>query len=590
MAIFDSVKNAVSNGFSNFGFRGFTPIVALLVFVVILFIVIRLFGNRFVPAGWEMNPLKRMGFFGAGGRLASGRQMAKQLRLDARKSFKLGRKAKRGAGKSRLGKLTGRIAKGLFREEGVAISEEARLMDEMAGAWDISKLIEKLGNGEIKDHEYRLALDTRIRQEIISLQSMAETMETQGLSEQTKKLVLEIGEQLTTALVQLASTEKFEVEIRKHAFEAAREWVEICAKISDRAFAAETKAKQWEKRLTRNFKKQINQLIRDLNEAKVEEEYLAAKMEGRKKTEWYIAADPSNANRVIETHKAAISNIEQLISSLELLLSQSARMVSTIKGILRDLSDVQLQFNAAKTAQKQLQVHEKEVDEDCENLKKYAAAIQVRFAAMRDRPVEDIVLQLTADCSAIFQAMINMMNKVSNIDNKILLVQVDELQKAAESAFRAEEATRMAEDYFEKIIEAYESFSKLVESANLAGLSKEQIRPEFLEKEIALEEAEEGVAKREEGIAEEVKDFIIKTRNELGASKNTIIRHIETLHNLIELTVGTKQFVLDSLERIINALHQVRANMDKNFQQAAAQFQEQFKQARNAQTFERIAA
>lgn len=562
----------------NFGYVGMGLVVIAL--IVMIWIASR---SSNTPPWREMWPLRNMGNFGAGGHLVSGRQMAKRLRAGAKMSFALAGQAGIAVSKTKLGKLVGNTVKDLFREEGFAISEEARLMNEAAASWNAAKLVEKLTNGEIKDHEYRIALDARIKQYIIELYSMAENVGVNGLSEQTKKFVLEIGEQLTTALVQLANSEKFEVQIRRQAFDATRKWLDICETSSKRAATVEARARRWEKRLTRLFRRQIRALAKALKQKLKDSERRASELEATLRKG---AGTRFSMRQAIAKYEMTKSNVTMLTGFLEQLGQQSSRMVRTFNRVITDLGQAQQLFSAAHKLSNQMEKLEREVDDEGEKLKKYASTIQLRFPTMHDRPVDDIVLQLTADCAAVFESIIKMLNKISSIDGNILLSEVGTVQNAVEVSFKAEEATRIAEAYFQRMIESYGSLQKLVKSSDLA----EQISAESLQYEINLDEMEEKIARGEETLAEDVKGFFIKTRNTLQDSKTAIERHIEILATLIELTTGTKKFILDSLERIITNLNQVKIAMNQEFQQAAAAFQEKFAQARSAQTLERIAA
>ena len=61
-------------GIQNAEIYGIGVVVVIVIFFVILFL-----RNRYVPSRREMRPLRSLGYFGAGGRLVSGRQMARGL-------------------------------------------------------------------------------------------------------------------------------------------------------------------------------------------------------------------------------------------------------------------------------------------------------------------------------------------------------------------------------------------------------------------------------------------------------------------------------------------------------------------------------
>jgi hypothetical protein len=260
-------------------------------------------------------------------------------------------------------------------------------------------------------------------------------------------------------------------------------------------------------------------------------------------------------------------------------------MLGTINKIRRDISDALQGIKNALNAWKQLERAEKEVNELGKRIRNAAMTARANIKTIGDEPVDDVIIRLAGNSAIIFNNMAEVSKRVLDIDNKMMLPVFEALRQAMTKAYRAEEASRIANRYFAQLTKAQEQFTELAKGANLSR----DVDIAFAQ-EIKIEEMEQKIAAQEQSVQQTAKSIFIRALNVLNNSETAIVQHIDYLANNAELTNQTKAYVLNALQRIMTGMHEIKKQLNAEFQKQATEYQAKLVAAQSEQTLERLAA
>jgi len=511
----------------------------------------------------------------------TGAQLWRALRASPRAAARLGRfslKVYRGG--DRLARDAAKTLNYYMGESTDIFAETLHQTSAAAATDEAAQIIGKLTNAEIDlDGKKREALEQRIRNLIASLVAVTETKQ---VDDATRKFVIDLGEQITTALIELTNSETFEIQIRKKSFSSVYELLKVVKIAETLARRVENKAKRDERKLLRFNDKEI----KDLKDKLTEKAERSSKMIDTANKALGASEATRAAERLAEIDKKMIEeNVVRLIQVLEQLHAMNKRMLGTINIIRRDISEALDGIKDVLQEWKALEDAESEVDKFAIRIKNAAQTARANLNSMKDGSVDEIIIKLTADSAIIFENMAQISRRISTIDNKQLLPLLVYVQRAMNLGYRAEEASRIANRYFAQLVKAQEQFSELVKTVDLSR----EAQTAFAQ-EIEIEEMEEKIASKQESVEQAAKSLFIRARNILERSRVVVVQHIDYLENNAAFTIETKNYVLNKLQTIMQGMHDIKVQLNADFKKRVEEYRQRLAQAQSQQTLERLAA
>lgn len=482
---------------------------------------------------------------------------------------------------SRLVRDAAKTVSYYMKEEQEVAAETLHQTSAAAASLEIADIIMKLAKAEINEHEKKRILEQRIREFVASLVALSDSRQ---VDENTKRFAIKLGEQITEALIELTNSDAFTVDIRRKSFDAINSLLKVVNTAETLARRIEARAKRDERRLIKFNDREIKDLKKELRRRAEQaqktieiarEALITSELQGTAAAERLAAAD----KRAIE------ENVSTLIQVLGQLHAMNKRMLGTINKIKRDIADALEGIKDAIDAWKQLEKAEKEVNELGRRIKNAAMTARANIKTINDEPVDDVIIRLAGNSAIIFNNMAEVSKRVLEIDNKMMLPVLDSLRQAMVKAYRAEEASRIANRYFAQLTKAQEQFTELAKGANLSR----EVDVVFAQ-EIKIEEMEQKIAAQEQSVQQTAKSIFIRALNVLNNSETIIVQHIDYLANNAELTKQTKAYVLNALQRIMQGMHEIKKQLNAEFQKQAAEYQAKLAAAQSQQTLERLAA
>lgn len=468
-----------------------------------------------------------------------------------------------------------------MKEEQEVAAETLQQTSVGAGSLGIGGYILKLAKAEIDEIERKGFFEKKIKEFIVSLEALTESRQ---IDENTRRVAIKIGEESTEALIGLADNDAFIINIRKKTFAAIGNLLDVVKAAEKLAKRIENMAKRDERRLIKFNDREIKDLKKELNRrAEQARRTIETAREALSTSEMQGTAA---AERLAAMDKRAIEeNVSTLMQILGQLHDMNKRMLGTINKIRRDISEALEGIKDAIKAWRQLEKDEREVNELGRRIRNAALTARENIKAINETPVDDVIIRLSAESAVIFNNMAELSKRVFEIDNKMMLPAIVSMRQAMVKAYRAEEATRIANIYFAQLTKAQEQFTELARRANLSR----EVDVAFAQ-EIKIEEMEQSIAAKEHSMQQTVKSIFIRALNELASSETTIVQHIDYLANNIELTNQTKVYVLNALQRIMSGMHEIKKQLNAEFQKQAAVYQARLAEAQSEQSLERLAA
>lgn len=529
----------------------------------------------------EKRAIKRLGYSLLG---YSGRALWWSLKKGVKGSAKLAKLSLKAGKKG--GKLAQHAAKTVsyyMTEERDAQSVTLHETSAAAATFEMAEIIRKLANSEIKDHEMKRALEQKIREFIASLVALTEAGH---VDENTRKFVVQLGEQITSALIELTDSETIEIDIRKRSFSFLDEMLEVLNTAEKLAKRVESKAKSTERKLVRGTNKEISDLMTELTRNEKDEKR-ALDFHQKRMERWkeQYGSTTDYEREVAENHRVKHENIKYLIQMLEQLNDANKRMIGTINKIRNDIMFTLISIQSAIKTQRKLKEAENEIDEFAKRIKNAAQTARYNLKSIGDGNVDEIIIKVAEDASIILESITQLSQMVWKVDTLTLSPLLDGLLDGIVKAYRAEEASRIANTYFSKIIKAQEEFGELVRKADLS----KEVDATFVQ-EIDIERMEEQITSKQESIDQNAKTIFIRAINILERARSLIRQHIEFLTNIIRFTKETKNYVTGSLQKIMQGMHEIKIQLNEKFKEQANRFQTRLAEAQSQQNLERLAA
>ena len=587
MAWTDFFSNFSLGSFS-FGFN-FTTIASAAGSILILFWIVYFFGNRSIRRGPRAvrRELKELGWSPMDVEGHSGRGLLKQLTSDIAQSLKARILAKI------AGKQAGKIGQDFANSTSAVITGEAQNAEEAleqagtaAAALNLERLIMRPINTDLKEDVEKREIEIQISQ---LTSRLADISSPDEINEQAAGLISATGMQMISAYIKLAYDENLELNMRRKSFAEAYNKTKVID-------LAEKIARRVENNLFKNQQKISKFMGKELKDL---EKYLKdmLKEEGRKikaLREAYGKATDNETraalyNQIADAQKSptrTAQNAMTLLQALEQLKATNVRMMQNIERVYHDIKSARSRIKDAEARIRFLESAEKSVDSESGNMKAAAKTAEFNFREMQKSSPEFIIITLSGDTAAILSSMIKISETIVAIDEKQLIEFMNSLKAAIESAYQAEESTRIANRYYASLLQANEAFYKLVLDMDLS----QELKDEVLQ-EIQIDKMEEQIASREEKIEQATKTLFIKSINQIDNSIGAIENHVLYLKELIKLTERTRRYTLEVLSWLMHIISERKSEMGTKFAAQAMQYQAQLdKVTQNAGLARRAAA
>jgi hypothetical protein len=132
---------------------------------------------------------------------------------------------------------------------------------------------------------------------------------------------------------------------------------------------------------------------------------------------------------------------------------------------------------------------------------------------------------------------------------------------------------------------ANERFTELVIEGDLGS----DVKNTFAE-QLQLQKMEEQIEAKEQPADQAAKSLFIRTMTMIKNSSGVIAAHVEYLPNIITLTDQTKEYVLNTLNGLMQTISRNKVRVDNNFSMKAAEYKRKLSEARFQQSMAKAAA
>ena len=210
--------------------------------LLIIFLIWYGISNKNLSSGThsEKRSFKDLGFTTLGIGSLTGWGLYKLLRWGGRGSIKLGKLAlKAGKNTVPLVRDAAKYVQKLTKGEELDIEEVIHQTSAVASSNELATIIGKLGNSELNEDASKAWLDLKIQRLDSQLSKLSNI---ENIDDQARNFVIEICHQVTSALIELANSEKLEVDVRKRAFKEVYRIVKVIKTAETLAKRIESKA------------------------------------------------------------------------------------------------------------------------------------------------------------------------------------------------------------------------------------------------------------------------------------------------------------------------------------------------------------
>lgn len=518
----------------------------------------------------------------------TGRKLWGTLKWGVRNSIQLSKFAYRvGKKGGKLGKDFGQYASRLIEGEKANISMELHETATGAASVELGTIIGKLANAELNEHAAMQSLEFRLR---FLDNHLAGLLNIGEMDEATRKFVVGLGQQITSALIELANHENLELHQRKKSFGEVYRLLKIIKTAENLAWRIEKRAIANQKALSKYNKRELVDLKKYIDDTiKKENQKIRSAREAYRNTanaDQVTKATLYNQIRLAQqTAESVRQNAARLQQILEQLQQINWRMLNILRKIINDIKLALGLIAQALAKEKELLNAEKSIERNSAGIKGASKKAESNFKTIQKEMPEEIIIGLTRDAGSILNEVSEISKFIRDIDTKDLLPLMESLYNATSQAYRVEEASRVANSFYSRLMEANDRFYQLVAEADFS----QEVKATFIQ-EIKIEEMERQIAAQEENVAQVSKNLFIRAGNFIKNSMGRLQQHIEYLSNNIILTEQTKNYTLDILNKIMENLHAYKTKVNNEFAQKAAEYQQRLQGVRFRESVAKLAA
>jgi len=554
---------------------------------VLIYISVRNQNLRYGSWG-ERRILRGLGFTAVG--FTTARALYRTLKWGIRNSISLSRSAK-GIVKRTTG-LARKIAKStydLVKNEEFNVELMNHEAVAAAATYEFSDLIRKFSNAEIREDQVILGLDQKINALISDLTNFSSL---QKIDEEARKFVLGIGREVNEELIKLSENEKFQLLFRKKMILHGKRLI-INIKLAEKeVMILQRRAYRNYKALKRNDNRSFRKIIvRILTKQK---ELIEA--QSQSPVNIALNIDSTTANMVENAKKLEEDLIEKIQANLHILKAAHAQLdfmnskaLSTLRQIRDRLRESKKVIKEVYNLFEEVEPAEKDIKKESNRFSRGVTAAQNQISEMERESPEEILINLAGNGGVILESQIVLSKKILDVDEKYLLTLIGLVIDAMQRAYYAEEALRIGNEYFARLLKAHMGFEELVEKAiNIGVLQGSDANS--LTQEIQIEKMEAEISKVEEKAAQNEKSLFIKAIHTTEEARKTLHGHIDYINNLIKYTEQTKNYFLDSLAKLMEGMHAIKVGLNNDFRKNAQIYQKRMADARTTQTIEKLAA
>lgn len=564
MAVWDTIRDYLGN-YINFGSLNFSTrmIVSvgsgIIVFVILFWILVRRASTDYIPMS-EKRALRGLGSTPLDVEGHTGRSVLRTFRRGLSGSAMLaGLALKAGKRGGKLVRDSSRYVQKLIKGEEENIAIAAHEASSAAASLDLSSVIRKFADSELREHDAMQEIGEFIRAWDDRLGSITDAKQ---IDEEGRVLAVEAGSQITSSLVLLARHKSFEISLRKKTFNDVGNNLRVISVAESHAKKIESMAIRNQRSLGRytqkrsldietDIKKKVSEAEKKLREA---EAAYASTDDRETQIALYkqIALEQQNIAQVK-------SNAQKLLEMSQLLRMINWRALKAFTKIRKDIKNALSLVQDAMSKESALIAQERSIGQNSSSIREASKSAEENLKMLSKESPETIIIGLTRDCGLIMAALAEISKQMSEVDKNQLMPLLESLSNAMQVAYRVEEASRVANAFYVKLIKANEDFLMLVANADFSG----EIKENFVH-ELEIEKMEEKIANAEQSVSSASKSLFIKANHILQSSMTAVVQHIEYLNNNVQLMTQTKSYTLGVLKSIMEKLleHKFRVNSD----------------------------
>jgi len=267
-------------------------------------------------------------------------------------------------------------------------------------------------------------------------------------------------------------------------------------------------------------------------------------------------ADEFGAEDLIEKIQANLHILKAAHAQLDFMNSKA---LSTLRQIRDRLRETKKLIKEVYNLFEEVEPAEKDIKKESNRFSRGVTAAQNQISEMERESPEEILINLAGNGGVILESQIVLSKKILDVDEKYLLTLIGLVIDAMQRAYYAEEALRIGNEYFARLLKAHMGFEELVEKAiNIGVLQGSDANS--LTQEIQIEKMEAEISKVEEKAAQNEKSLFIKAIHTTEEARKTLHGHIDYINNLIKYTEQTKNYFLDSLAKLMEGMHAIKGD------------------------------
>ncbi|MBI1936130.1 hypothetical protein HYS31_06840 [Candidatus Woesearchaeota archaeon] len=272
-----------------------------------------------------------------------------------------------------------------------------------------------------------------------------------------------------------------------------------------------------------------------------------------------------------QTAKIVEDNAKIAAKSLYNLQIIIWRMLPVMRKIRKDARNVVSFTKDSARIYKKIEHAQKMIGINCKFLKASSRLAEMSYKSINAGkvPPEEMLIKLVQDMGSAYSARMRICDEIINADELFVLPFLQSLQNALREAYKAEEASRLANDFYEKLMKAAEELSEMIVESDFPKPVKDTFA-----QELQIERLEEQIAQREGQAAQAVKGLFIKAANALQSSAQRMLQNIQITKELIAKSKETKDQFLYIFGQLMRKLNEHKVMASRNL---AAKAQENLK-------------